>query len=345
MRILAGMNDGLAMAMRQNGRWRLETRLDGLRTECLAFDPLRPEHVYCGTTRDGLWRSDDGGTTWHPAGEGIPHRAITAVAVSPTERHQGSGVVYAGTEPSELYRSEDGGATWRECAALRAIPSRPTWSFPPRPGTHHVRWIEPDPVVAGRVYVSIEQGGVMRTLDGGQTFEDRRPDGPRDAHTLATHEAAPGLLYAAAADGLGAPGREFAVSRDGGTTWHREGGGIAHHYLWSVAVDPGNAERVVVSGAHTPSQAHDSAHAESALYYRDAGGRWERAVEGLPPADGTVIPVLATSHAEPGVFYAACNWGIFRSADAGRTWQALAIEWPAARYGRQHVQGLAVLPL
>jgi hypothetical protein len=41
---------------------------------------------------------------------------------------------------------------------LRALPSANTWSFPPRPHTHHVRWIEADVSVAHRVFVAIEAG-------------------------------------------------------------------------------------------------------------------------------------------------------------------------------------------
>jgi photosystem II stability/assembly factor-like uncharacterized protein len=350
IRIYVGMEDGLAQFSQQAGGWRLETRLDGRLTQCLAYDPLRPERVYCGTFGQGLWRSEDAGQSWQPAGEGITHDKVMAVAVSPLERARRGqngaeyGVLYAGTEPSALFRSEDGGETWEEARALLALPSVPTWSFPPRPYTHHVRWIELDPVVAGRLYVAIEQGGVMRSLDGGRTFEDRKPGGPRDAHTLATHDRAPGRIYAPAADGMGGQGKALMQSDDGGASWYAAGEGIRHAYGWSVAVDPGDPERVVYSGSFTPRQAHDPQVANSTLYYRHGGeaeGRWQEARDGLPEPEGTVIYVLATNHTEPGVVYAASNKGVFRSADAGRTWERLPVPWPA-RYLTQHVQGLAV---
>jgi len=45
--------------------------------------------------------------------------------------------------------------------------------------------------------------------------------------------------------------------------------------------------------------------------------------------------VLAANEAEPGVFYAGNNKGLFRSADAGSTWEELPIPWPAGiRIGR-----------
>jgi hypothetical protein len=33
-----------------------------------------------------------------------------------------------------------------DLATLRQLHSAPTWSFPPRPYTHHVRWMTPDPL-------------------------------------------------------------------------------------------------------------------------------------------------------------------------------------------------------
>jgi hypothetical protein len=38
--------------------------------------------------------------------------------------------------------------------------------------------------------------------------------------------------------------------------------------------------------------------------------------------------VIAADEAEPGVFYAGNNQGIFRSIDAGFTWEDLAVSWP-----------------
>src|SRR5213594_3487797 len=84
--------------------------------------------------------------------------------------------------PSRVYCG-----TWGELPGLRSLPSARTWSFPPRPDTHHVRWIEPDPAVSGRVFVAIEAGALVRTLDGGQTWMDRVRGGPYDTHTAATH--------------------------------------------------------------------------------------------------------------------------------------------------------------
>src|SRR5947209_3520219 len=161
--IYMASEEALVVARKRGVRWHATRELEGLRPQCLAVDPHRPERVYCGTFGRGLWWSDDAGASWQPAGEGISHTEVMSVAVDPNERHGGYGTVWAGTEPSTIFRSDDGGETWRERPRLRELPSQPTWSFPPRPWTSHVRWIVPDPSQAGRIFAGIELGGVMRS--------------------------------------------------------------------------------------------------------------------------------------------------------------------------------------
>ncbi|MDR7418393.1 MAG: hypothetical protein QN178_05745 [Armatimonadota bacterium] len=312
--------------------WSVEEHLQGRSPECVAVDPFNPTRLYCGTWGNGLWRSDDAGRTWDRVGPGVAYAEITAVAVSPTERD----VVYAGTEPSAVFRSDDGGNTWRELPGLRELPSASSWSFPPRPDTHHVRWIETDLAAAGRVFVAIEAGALVRTLDAGRTWLDRVRSGPIDTHTAATHRLAPGRVYASAGDG-------YFESADAGATWARKIEGLRQRYLVGVAVDPADPETVVVSAASGPYVAYSPRRAEAHIYRRTAGRGFDVVAEGLPAADGTVASRLATTPAEPGVICAANNHGLFRTADAGRTWKGLDIPWPAHAFTRG-VDALVCLP-
>jgi hypothetical protein len=339
--IAIAMPDGLIVLQRQNSHWEAGRQMHNLPAQCLAADPFRPERIYCGTFGRGLWRSADGGASWQPVGDGITQQQVMSVAVSPVERAGAYGVVYAGTEPSYLFRSEDGGDTWEDRSTFRALPSAPTWSFPPRPYTHHVRAIGLDPTDPGRLYIAIEAGALLRSSDSGLTWEDRTPDGPRDSHTLATPPSAPGRIYAAAGDGFMAPGRGFAMSHDRGSTWERNGAGLRHHYLWGLAVDPGNPDTLIVSAANSPQQAHNPLSAESAIYRKTADAAWQQCLDGLPASQGMLASSLAANAAEPGVFYAANNQGVFRSPDAGLTWERLAIPWPDS-YRMQHVRALLV---
>ena len=51
------------------------------RPTCLATDPLVHRRAWCGTHRDGVFRSDDGGTSWQSAG--LAGRLIMAVTAVP----------------------------------------------------------------------------------------------------------------------------------------------------------------------------------------------------------------------------------------------------------------------
>ena len=327
-RLYVALDKALAIVKQGARGWEVDLHLEGMQPQCLAVDPLHPQYVYCGTFDHGLWRSADAGTTWEAAGTGITSEKVMSVAVSPLDQANGAGIVYAGTEPSAIFRSEDQGRSWQDLESLRALPSASTWSFPPRPWTSHIRWITPDPLVAGRVFAAAEAGALVRSLDGGQTWEDRRPDGPFDTHTLVLPRLAPNRLYSAAGDGFMQPGKGFVQSNDGGESWFRPGDGLAYHYLWSVASDPANPETVIISAAPGPQEAHNPQTAESAIYRRSAGSPWQLVQAGLPPAHGLLASVLATHEAEAGVFYAANNQGVFRSSDAGLSWETVPTPWP-----------------
>lgn len=330
--VSVGMEDSI-LTIQPDGDSSREPSLTAMSCLCVTADPELPGRVYCGTVSEGPYRSDDGGVSWHVVG-GVRDRQVTAVAVSPTEQEgDGSRVVYIGTEPSAVFRSSDGGEQWEQLETLLGLPSAPTWSFPPRPDTHHVRWIALDPQVAGRLFVAIEAGALVRSEDGGRSWHDRVPSGPIDTHTLVVHPRDPRRLYSAAGDG-------YFESRDGGLTWQKAENGLRHRYAWACVVDPEDPETVVISSSSSPREAHSAPRAESWIYRRTGGGRW-RSIDGLPPADGTTISALAADPHDRGVVYAANNRGVFRSQDMGETWRQLDVAWPD-RYLKQRVAGLAV---
>ena len=320
---------------RSASTWTIDEHLTGLSPQCVAVNPRDSTQVYCGTTGAGLFRSRDSGRNWEPVGPGIDHSMVTAVDVGHVDQTDES-IVYAGTEPSAVFRSDTGGDSWVDLAALRALPSADTWSFPPRPHTHHVRWIEADARDADRVFVAIEAGAFVRTFDGGRSWRDRIRGGPYDTHTAVAHPLAPGRIYSAAGDG-------YFESTDAGESWGSPEDGLKHHYLVGVAVDPADPDTVIVSATDGPGSAYRPQRAAAYVYRKTALNRWELAMSGLPEAGGTTVSQFATHAGEPGVIYAANNHGLFRTEDAGRNWKALDLPWP--KPGLQNgVAALACLP-
>lgn len=306
---------GILVAEGDDGAWSATVTDADASPECVLADGRRPDRLWVGTADDGLWRSSDGGGRFARVGAGaIEPEAVTALAVDPADPDH----LWVGTEPSRLYRSPDAGASWERVRGLAALPSAGEWSFPPRPHTHHVRWIEIDPVDPERIYVGIEAGALVRTTDGGDTWHDRPPGSLRDNHTLATHPDAPGRVYAAAGDG-------YAESTDGGETWARRHDGLAHPYVWGLAVDRGDPETVVASAAASASSAH-RAPGEAYLYRRSAGAGWTRLDDGgVPTGPGTRRAVLAAGPAA-GELVAGTTDGLFRSTDGGAAWSRLPVD-------------------
>jgi photosystem II stability/assembly factor-like uncharacterized protein len=297
----------------------------GDRPTCLSVDPLVPGRAWCGTHRGGVFRSDDGGRSWRLAG--LAGRLITAITASPVERD----VVWVGTEPSEVWRSRDAGATWEQTSRLETLPSSPEWSFPPRPDTHHVRWMACHPLEPNRLWAAIEAGALVSTIDGGHTWRDRVPGGPWDTHELAVHAAAPDTLRVSAGDG-------YFESDDGGATWRSPRAGLEVRYLRSVTIDPGDPDVVVVSASSGPYSAYVAGRSDGRLYRRLDSDRWERVRDGWPDPPITIAPLLCAG-AKPGELWAADERGVHQSADGGKSWRRVS-SYPSSP---QHLRGIALV--
>lgn len=329
-RAYAAMRSGLLVVEADSStRMRLTER----ELECAAVHREKPLRAFVGSYDSGLFRTTDGGDSWTRCGaETIAQEAVMSVAINPEDPDE----VWAGTEPSRVYRSTDGGATWIHRDGLVALPSEPEWSFPPRPHTHHVRWLEVDPHDPAHLYVGIEAGALVQTHDRGETWMDRVSGSKRDNHTLATHPDAPGRAYSAAGDG-------YAETHDSGETWQRYETDLEHGYVWGLAVDPGDPDRVLVSSATGARSAHTAATADAHLYRRTGEGPWEHLGEtGLPTGEGALRSVLTRGKAS-GELYALNNHGLFRTTTAGDEWERIDTPWPE-RFSTETARGLAVVP-
>jgi len=286
--------------------------------QCVAVDPRDPNRVYVGTLDDGLYASDDGGSTWRVAREGVADRRVMSVAVSPSHVVDGVSVVYAGTEPSNLYRTEDGGKTWQLLPELRQLPSEPRWSFPPRPWTHHVSTIALHPTDPLSLAVGIELGGVMRSADGGRTWIDHNPQAHSDAHQLVTHPLAPERMYEVAGQGI-------AVSQDRGDTWRRLDGGLDRHYAWATAVDPADPDLWYASVSRGPMAAHGRGDGQSLLLRSRSTNGWERIDRWGDDAELRRMPyALAALPEQPDRLLVGLRGGaLLVGDDAGEVWTRL----------------------
>lgn len=294
------------------------------RLQCVAAAPDGAPVVYAGTRGRGVFKTSDGGQTWHDAK--LPEADVFSLAVSPAD-----GAVYAGTEPSRLFKSDNRGRSWRELEGLQDIPSRPTWSFPPRPETSHVRWIAPSPHDANLVILGIELGGLMRSTDGGVSWSDHRPGAQKDVHCLAWHPTVRGRAYEAGGGGA-------AWSRDGGATWRAADRGRSRHYTWGLAVDPVDPDTWYVSASPGPRQAHTKGNAQAAVYRWHGDGPWKPLAGGLPdPLAHFPYALLCSGE---WLFAGLGSGQLYASRDRGDTWRLLEVHGASL----QGLRGLVMSP-
>jgi hypothetical protein len=172
--LMVGMHDSVLTLESSKSGWNSRESLKGTSPESIAFDPLNPGRAYCATFGNGLWRTDDSGHTWNNIGkDAITSPNVMSIAVSSLNRRK----IYAGTEPSAFFTSNDGGDSWEKMESLNNLPSSKSWSFPPRPWTHHIRWIEPDSNNPDYVFAAIEAGALVQSHDGGKTKNMDQPHG------------------------------------------------------------------------------------------------------------------------------------------------------------------------
>jgi photosystem II stability/assembly factor-like uncharacterized protein len=309
LRLLAIAEQGVIRISESDDGWTATLLRSAPRAQCLAVDPLRHDTLYLGTRGDGVWQSGDGGRRWSRLDVGA--RDVFAVAVSPAD-----GSVYVGSEPSALFRSRDGGASWQELEALVRLPSAPTWSFPPRPWTSHVSAIAPHPREAGLLLVGIELGGLMRSEDGGESWQDHRPGAQRDVHALAWHPGGDERAYQAAGGGA-------TLSRDGGRTWLPAEEGRDRRYCWGLAVDEVEEDTWYVSASSGPGAAHGGGDADAGIFRWRGDGPWE-ALGGIVARPLRDMPyALATSG--PRLVAGLRSGRILVSDDRGGTWREVPV--------------------
>ena len=235
--------------------------------------------------------------------------------------------IYAGTEPAFLFRL-GAGDVWEELDALRTVPSRDGWNFPSPPHVAHAKHVDVDPRDAATFYVSIEQGALLKTVDGGRTFRQLpfRDDSfvyNSDAHRVAINPLDPDELYLSGGDGI-------IRSADGGESWQRVATpAIRVGYPDATFCSP--IEDGVVYTAGAGGRPHDwraTGSADAAMARsRDRGRTWETL--GLAGLRGNIEAVTLIAWDDGyGFFVATTDGEVFASPDRGASWSQIASALP-----------------
>ena len=209
--ILVGTREGAVTIERETGHsdWRITNR--AIADKHISAIMTEPESglTFAGAFLGGVMVSADGGKSWEARNNGMTQNNVYSLAA---KRIGGRARVFAGTKPAHLFVSDDLGLNWSELPNLRSVPSVPKWSFPAPPHIGHVKHINFDPDNPNTVYASIEVGGLLRSTDGGEHWEEFA-DLYEDVHRLMIHPTNAKFLYAVT-------GRGLYASSEAGTSWN-----------------------------------------------------------------------------------------------------------------------------
>jgi hypothetical protein len=150
-------------------------------------------------------------------------------------------------------------------------------------------------------------GGIFRSDDLGAHWRHVYDTGAAAVTSLAWPAVRPTLVVA----GLDPSAQPVARSDDGGATWRTATRGLVElPGMMSVAVAP---------GAHN---IYAGSMGWGAFTLPGLSGSWQRRSDGLPGlATGDAhIGSFAFDPADPRILYAATDFGVYTSSDAGRHW-------------------------
>ncbi len=289
---------------------------------------------------DGLWRSNDAGLTWQPAAAGRETASVGVNGILFSPDFDADSTVYLTFRkdyqtPLSIQRSTDAGIHWQslpnglpaDFVAASILPDGDlllmtedgqtqhispdalTWGSPPIDITQldlQALAISPD----NALFVANGGAGVLRSLDGGQSWQDTGfPARDGGAFRSARLAMSGETLFAAV-------GSALLRSNDGGATWLNIGGNLPAGFVISALATSGGEDGVLLIGGN---------YAQNALLRSADGGQsWQSVFNGANIAGAAEISVIAFSPdfvADQRVYAWLQYGGLLRSTDGGLSWQ------------------------
>jgi photosystem II stability/assembly factor-like uncharacterized protein len=321
-----------------SGQWQ---RMSGglpadVEVRSIVTQPGAPNIVYAGS-QNGLYRSTDAGDTWKHLPLPGEERVVWSILIHPKDTN----TILVGTEGTTIYRSTDGGASFSEFNV--PLPRGAVkMNFPIR-----VLRLVVDPNAPDEIYAALEVAGLVRSLDGGKTWEgcndsllkhteqprykskigsDTDTEGMMDSHALVASPRHRGTLFLANRMGL-------FKSRDKASTWQDVEVGRFSPLTYARDVQVSPHDQTTMYAALSVAAVSD---AGSLYRSEDAGETWKRFDHDVS-INSTLMTVSASRSSNQRVYCAARRGQVFGTEDGGKSWQSYQLP-----DGAQGIYSLAV---
>jgi len=335
--LYAGTDKGVVTLKSADGRsWEVAHQgLQDWAVPKIVVDPQAPNRIFAGTRGDGVWVSEDFGAKWTKPSYGKrgPGK-VRSITIDPQDPR----TLYAGGEPIDVFVSEDRGASWERMDSVRKLPWVEAVTYPVAVVEPHVRDIAIDPKDPRNMFLALQVGAILRSKDGGESWEvlDRPYDS--DVHTIVIDSDNPNTMHIATGGhdmrGGKSPGRALFQTQDGGETWGPIAMNFTQEYSVPLAMHPGDHHILfscLANGQPNSWRNREGGAQSQMVRSKDGGKTWEALNRGLDGLSENFAECISFDPQDPDRVYAALrNGNLYRSEDGGDSWAKVDLRIPAA---------------
>ncbi len=259
--------------------------ITGVSVHDMQFDPQDNNAIYLATAAHGIVYTYDGGASWRQFAQ-LNKGRVQALAVDPSNK-----CILYGIVGNSLHKSQDCGRVWDVVYFHQTQEALLTD-------------VVIDADLPESVYITTTEGEVMKSLNGGQTWDTIfRIKQPFTDIVIDAFDSR--IVYAGSQEG------GVFVSRDAGQAWVDLGPGIksyaGSHQYQQLVVDPSTSGGLILVSKF------------GVLRTVDSGGRWS-IVELLPGPKTANIYGLAIDPQDSSKLYYTTRTALVRTANGGQTW-------------------------
>lgn len=158
------------------------------RVNCVTASAGQPLRLFIGTPDGGVWRSDDGGSTWQPRTDFLPVLGISSMVIDPVNTN----TIYIATGDADggdsysigVWKSVDGGTNWAATGL--------TWPL----NTYNLIYkLAMSPANPQQIFAATT-AGLYATYNGGATWQQMTPGGNLNCFDVAFQPGSSTNLYA-----------------------------------------------------------------------------------------------------------------------------------------------------
>lgn len=278
------------------------------RINSLAFHPTDADIIFIGAPAGGMWRSDDGGTTWTSNTDDLPSLGVSSIVVDYTDPD----VIFIGTGDRDagdaagvgVMKSTDGGLTWE--MSNTGMGNKIVGRMIQHPTT-------------SQTMLAATNGGIYKTTDNGANWTMKEGGNFKEIVFKADD---PSVVFAA-------KGGDFFKSTDTGETWTEIDNGLpggARGVIGVTPDDPNVVYFLLCTSSSFKGLYRSSDVGQSFTEQSDSPNIMSWGCEGGSGGQAWYDLDIAIDPNDADVIYAG-GVNCFKSVDGGVTWDISSHWW------------------